>query len=290
MNPILLAATTVEELPELSQVAYKLLSGESGAQYLLDLISSILIITQADFNLVIRIYEFLIPIAYALAIIYFLMDLIDKFTLNGKNVSLEQYILCIFRFLLIYVLLDYGVELLRMICEIGNALVQYWLDNPIQVISTDTEDLLKQAKIAALDEGLLIQVAALLVGFVYSLLALVPTFLITLQAISRKMEIIIRGGFACMAIPDLMSEGKNSSAIRFIKKFAALLIHGSIMVLIVGLSAILSQNASLTTDESGKVVYDLFNIGTIIMPLLYSFASVGMLSASKAIVNEALGV
>ncbi len=284
MSSFILAAT-YDSLNSLQKMVFDLFYNESNVT--LELIKKYVYVTDFELTAMSQLYSYLLPIAYALVIFYFLVDLIDKMTLSGKNITLEQFLLSILRLILAYSVMEYGAELLGLLVGVGNVMAQYWVNNPIGTISGDLgTSVMEQAILdGAADMGFWSCLGALIMGTIVNILSAIPAILITLHAITRKFEIIIRGGFSCVALADIITEGKNSVAVRFMKKFAALMIHGSVMTMIVTLSIAL-QIASVTTDA---YVFEPDNLIVALNAVLYSFAAVGMISASKSIINEALG-
>lgn len=254
----------------------------------LNSLENFLKISSEDANMITAIMNYLIPLAYALIVIYFLIDIIEKSTSLGRSQPLDWYIGAFLKLIISISVIKYGYQIIGWACDLGNAGVNATLHGSLVNIASGGENSLEEylknleAEIKSL--GLLESIFMLLSASLVEILGVVASAMLILHTVSRKIEIIIRGGFSVLAFPDIFTQGLNSNCIRFIKKFAALTLQGMAFVLILKISEQLQMNYILNSFNQSGV-----GLLTAVTPILFTFAAIGMFSATKGVINDALG-
>ena len=86
--------------------------------------------------------------------------------------------------------------------------------------------------------------------------------------------------------------GPHSRGLSYVKKFFGICLYGFVMLLVVQIAGTLSASnmyaSILDGGSKGLVDGAMTNLSGLLNVALYNFAAVGMLSASKSILNDFL--
>ena len=247
-------------------------------------IQDLLIIKETVVDSISTVYNLLLPLGYALLIMYFILDLIDKYTIGGgRQMPVEQLFSCLMRLFVVCTIMSYGGDVLEKIIELGNAFVTA-VNGQFSEESSSVEVINKAIYDYYDNANMLEAILTFPIGLGMYIWKLVPNLMIIFHALQRQLEIVIRGGFAAISFPDILTEGKNSNGVKFLKRFTATLLHGGTMVIVITVA----QSLTMTTDVD-NFVFNPVNIFAIAAMVLNTFAAIGMLSTAKTIINEALG-
>lgn len=254
-----------------------------------------LLVTGTEVNIIAKIWDYLAPIGYAMLLLYFLLTIVQDVQGKVRDLDIKYWTITIMKFVCIDALIYLGPNLVIWGMQAGNGFIQYFYDNPVAGTPNDQSYVNYVNAITeyfANGEGKKFWVSAGLLVYAIILKAAntIPSFMILLHAASRKIEIILRGGLLCIAIPDMVMSGPHSRGISYIKKFFGTCLYGFVMLLVVQIAGALSAANVYSTIMDGAGLKEGFasNMGGLLNCALYNFAAVGMLSASKSIINDFL--
>lgn len=281
--------TTIDDLDFMQKFIYNAYSSGGG---LLDDVANHMTINATDISLINALWNFFLPLAYGLIAIFFLVDIVEKMTSAGgiRELDPKIFIGSLFKLLIAELALSYGKELVSTILELNN----YFIDKVIETnffVAVDAEgnntDILLEV---CADLNLMECLSCLIPALVNNIANAVINVAILLQAISKKLEIIILCAFSGVALSQFFSEGGRSPAVRYIKKFAVCAIHAGTIILIIKITdnlAAASFTKMATSDDWLNQMTGSFD--TILRSVLYKFAAIGSISVTKSIINDALG-
>ncbi|MCD7820189.1 MAG: type IV secretion system protein [Lachnospiraceae bacterium] len=235
-----------------------------------------------DCSLIETIYDMVLPLGYGFALLYFFLEFVDHAT-SGRGETDYKYMMWLFiKLVLVEEIIRHGKYLINVALEFGNWML--YKVSQIDFLATSLDGTDFQAEIiAAINElGFFQCLAHLPTALLCQIIMLNPAFMISLHAITRKLEIIIRCGCLPLALPNMFSEGTRSGGMRYLKKLLAVMLHGFMMYLIVAIAGSLSVSVHVSFEGLG--------IQSVLTTALYSFAAVGLISAGKTIVNDVFGV
>lgn len=253
-----------------------------------------LIVTDLEKNMIAQIWDYLAPIGYTMLLMYFLLTILQDVQGKVRDLDIKYWIMTIMKFVCVDALIYLGPNLVIWGMQLGNVFINYFFENPVATISG--EDSIKYINAVsdyfANGEGKKFWTSLSLLTYAYILKAAntIPNFMIALHAASRKIELVIRGGMLCVAIPDVVLSGLHSRGVSYIKKFFGVCLYGFVMLLVVQVAGSLASENVYSTLMDGENMAEGFatNLGGLLNCALYNFAAVGMLSASKSIINDFL--
>lgn len=232
-----------------------------------------------------RVYHALEFVAILLLIVYFLMDMSRIMVIQGQEFTAKSLAGSLVKLAIGMLIITEGWDLIINILMMNN-----WLLSLMETSSTGTNETLETLKrICDMVQswgimeciGMIVTLAFVQLG------AVAGGLIVTYQAISRKLELYLRGCFAPVAIADCY-EGVHSSGFRYIKKIIAIILWGGAMMIIVELNSSLSTGYMANLFESG--VEGLTSFSALAGLILFPLATGGMCGAAKQICNDALGV
>jgi len=305
-----------ESLNFFQQFIYNSYAGESASP--LGEVVETMKITSYDTRIIQVFYDFFMPAAYALVAIYFLIEFIEKVTSsNGfKDFDEKFYIIAAIKLLVADIALHYGSELISAFLNLNNylldAIFNLKVANAWNITAEDEQN--RQYTLNALYEvcsKLTILNAAphLMTALVNNIINAVVEGVLFLHAIQKRLEVILMSIFSGIALSLFFSESGRNGAIKYFKKFAACIVHAAAIIMI--MKIITSLNAGNTLDEIfslakaniaaaeqgvftkdfstalGEVIGGQFKV--VIHMGLYGFASIGLISVAKSIINDAFG-
>jgi len=232
-----------------------------------------------------RVYHALEFVAILLLIVYFLMDMSRIMVIQGQEFTAKSLAGSLVKLAIGMLIITEGWDLIINILMMNN-----WLLSLMETSATGTNETLETLKrICDMVQswgimeciGMIVTLAFVQLG------AVAGGLIVTYQAISRKLELYLRGCFAPVAIADCY-EGVHSSGFRYIKKIIAIILWGGAMMIIVELNSSLSTGYMASLFDSG--VEGLTSFSALAGLILFPLATGGMCGAAKQICNDALGV
>lgn len=224
------------------------------------------------------IYLAVTPVAIQLAIIYFLLELIDLST-SGK-LNFESITKGFLKLILTVFIIDNAFELLKYCAQFGDTLCDLIMENEqsyvFKNISTNNIGILSLWSMIG-------EIISLIPAFIKMIVLIIASKLIVY---GRIIELGTYLALSPLAFPSFVSQGFSGSAMKYIKKYAAICLQGCVIAItiIVGsrirdlsfvYSLSLGSGSFATGLGSGLIIY---------LCLLY------MLFQSRRISNEILGI
>jgi hypothetical protein len=130
-----------------------------------------------------------------------------------------------------------------------------------------------------------VAIAFLLCMMIFWIISQCIAVIFLYKAISWKIEVIVRAGVTPVILGDVW-EGKNSGAVRWLKKLAGCVMYGGLMLIIIQVgSDIMATNfGGVLTDpdtiaDTGHLLMDL--LGAIAGAFVIPVAEIGAMSAAK---------
>lgn len=249
-----------------------------------------------------ELWKYLAIAAMGMTIIYFLLEINQKFLYEGRDVTMKTFLIPFCKLFMAIVLLGHSAEITNNVLGFYNTTiktVEGWHVTVGGGVVTETEEEKKEkmekdkAEIrTAMGSISLLELIGLLpIALILWLIQLVLKFIWEYKAITFKLELLWRIGMTPIAFSDIYS-GQSSNAIRWLKAFIATAIYGAAFILIVEMgSAMLSGEwrtafLEMLNGEKGGMVHGFV---TLIKFIVIPFAELGVLGAVKQITKEAFG-
>ena len=223
-------------------------------------------------------YETFIPIAIELAIIYFLLELIENAT-SGKMTT-EVIVKGLMKLAFTVMIIQNAFELLKYIANFGDELCNALLAN-----ESNFSNNFVNASVASVNNGW---------EFIAKLLAIIPAaikwFILIICSkliiYGRSIELGVYLSLSPLAFPSIVSQGMDGDAFKYVKKYAAICLQGAIIALTVIVGTRINNSRVIPEVNMGSGEF-IANIGGgLIMYLCLLF----MLFQSRRISNEVMGV
>ncbi len=261
-------------------------------------ITGFLIIDQVDWNMAKGMYTYFLPLGIFMLVLYFLLDLSNQSINKVRDMDIKAMLFCFFKCGVGLVLLTYFPVIMGGLVNASNAMINAAVDGTLLGGATITENAgrkqLYDTILNYLTKAKFMDLLGLMLSAVILQLAqLVPELIILLQAISRKIMIIIRLGIAPFASVDIYNGFSNSKCLVYLKKLFVDLMYGMLMIAIIKIcfnletTHMVNMLASLDTSGGNAT---LPSTSMILETCLFGFASAGLVSSGKQLLNEALGV
>lgn len=185
------------------------------------------------------------PIALSLLCIYFMIGMVDKLT--SEHFTWDQAMRQFCMLLAGFALIDYGLDLMKLLFELGISLTQ-----EIHGSVTSDAGALSTEKLDALfkkfeDETKLTGLGFIdnIVRFGYLMIPWAISWIIgmvvTIVVYSRVIEIYARACFAPIAFSDFFQNGLHGGGWRYLKSFLAVALQGALILIITTIFAKLSH-------------------------------------------------
>lgn len=207
-------------------------------------------------------------VGIALIMLFFLIEIMDE--VQADNFNVEHLVKKLITLTIAIIVMKQGPTILQYISEFGDALID---DAAEASIAGDKNLYMAYSQIydgakfgAAAGLFSLIRILFALIGIMMQniftfLLMLVALLIAYLTAYSRFIEFLIRFAFAPIGIAQLVSGGSKGPGMRYIKKFASVVIQGAICTLAFGTVAIIQQNSGAISGMFGQFIVPITLIG-----------------------------
>ncbi len=225
-------------------------------------------------------YEVMEVVGLCLIFLFFLIDLLDE--VQADSFTIEHLIKKLLTLTVAIVVMEMGEEIFSLICEMGDTMLD---DAAAASAAGNTAALSKIANmfLALGGDGFFSSILLVIacVGFLIEnlvpyLLMLVAVLIAYLVGFSRFIEILVRFAFAPIGIAQLVSGGAKGPGMRYIKKFASVVLQGAVAVLAFGTVTIITQAAN--------------EINAIIASLLVPITLIGFLMKVGRVADDIMGV
>lgn len=254
--------------------------------------SDMLMITNTELSMIEQLWNVFLPLAYGVMLLLFLIGMMSDVQKQFRQLDGRFLLVQFLKLIAGQIFLYYGPYFIVGILTVGNYYLDYFVRNPIVSPAMADQSTMYNFYSTLIDAAndtkflacLMLNVQVLLI----EILSLLPTGAIMLAAISRRLTIVLRGGFSCIAMCDFFSDDRRPAAIEYLKKFAAVVFHGFVMLLVLQICQQMSlQQISDTLSKTSDI--DITDMSNAVSICLYQFAAVGVITASKQIIADALG-
>lgn len=333
MQSMLLAkATTFAELKGIQKILGFFMGTVLEGSSLNFMVVSVLTINQTDVAIIKNIWNLFGVLALGLSIIGFLFDLDQAIFMSHGNVTMHTFFMPFVKLACCLLFISNSGPIVSAVLNTNNWLVKE--ANGITMTGTGTTSSTYTYKDAAGNtvwssdwetpyegsyDGITMEVESsmpdtieselcetiesmnffeclfgCLVMLITWMLSFIPPLIMFYNGVVRKLEIILRVGFAPIAFADIYKL-QDSTAMRWVKKLLALGLYGMGMILVLKIALLLQASYLSSAFSSADVGSDgLGGIIGFLSPLLFSiiilFAQLGACNTIKQAANEALGV
>lgn len=218
------------------------------------------------------------PVAYCIAALFFLLALVDLGMSERMNFEM---------FIKFFAKLGVAIALIEnfaLFIEFGNSL-ETWLT---ELIGFDGEAYSGMSLLDLIDKsmpeswyGRMMDVAT---QHIYSVFMSIGFLFMLTFILARAMELTIRGGFMPIAFCLVTEEGWRGTALRYFKKYLALLAAGPTI------AVILQMGHALMTALQTINGFEPSLGGGLFISIAIIVAQVGMVKKSQDLLNDAFGV
>ena len=226
-------------------------------------------------------YQVMEVVGLCLIFLFFLIDLLDE--VQADSFTIEHLIKKLLTLTVAIIVMQMGEEIFSLICEMGDTLI----DDAAKAVGDGNVGALTRIYDTLMDlaeeDGLFSSIIAFLgclamlveqiVPYILMLVALIIAYLV---GFSRFIEILTRFAFAPIGIAQLVSGGAKGPGMRYIKKFASVVIQGAVAVLAFGTVTIISNAAA--------------GINAILASILVPITLIGFLMKIGRVADDIMGV
>ena len=217
----------------------------------------------------------LLPLAYVLIILYFLIDLMSL--LSTEMFNLERLFKSIIKLTLLFIVVQYLPEILSGVLQLCNVFTKKVnvLAKEIADNSADLDVLKSWAEKLDDDPFFLTKLKYFGEIVVYYILFLAVKFSVYTVLVSRILEIGIRAALMPLAIPDILTNGMHSEGYMYIKKFLAVCFYGAVVAFICVFY---------------NLAHEIPGLGVLLSRIVLSLTLMMLLKQSRGVVDNIFGV
>lgn len=228
----------------------------------------------------------LVPVAYCIALMFFLLALVDLGM--SERMTLDSFVKFFARLAVGIFMIDNCQNFLNL----GSAIAD-WMGNLINSNGSmgsgagsakNTFDMINSIMpddgFARLQNGATVAMA--------SAMQWIPLLLILTVLLSRLMEMCIRGALMPIAFSFVTEEGWRGTAIRYLKRYIALLAMGPLIKVVFEAGDWLTRGINASMAQNGALAAGAFFL-SIGVNCAIGLAEVGMIKKLQSVVSEAFG-
>lgn len=245
---------------------------------MIGVIKDTLLFTGGEISIVEGMLQALIPIAYCLMVLYFVLEIANIASRDITNISAEIYIKAFAKLIIAVLIIGNSYKIIIYGANLANGLTDLLLDTAESAANLPKLTSFIDVALRVDTSGLMdcLKSAMSVLSSITSILLIPFNFIViiilSVQCYSRKIEFLLRSLFLPMAIADIAGKGLESSGMRYLRKLVAVGFHGAG---IIGLAYIASELQRLSGGATDIVI---------------TLALLGSISLVKAAINEMMGV
>lgn len=270
-----------------------------------------LIVKQSEIALMQKLWEMVVPIGIALSLVYFLIEINRTLMLEGSNMTMKSIGNPLLKFGISFCFLQWGGYIISDFLNFGNWLL-YQVDGMNLAYSSETQTIADKMMDYTRNKSLMETLNSnapfwtlmmfLIIALISFFTSLIVCLLIEFKCIILKFEVLLRVGLSPIVIGDIY-DGKNSQAIRYLKKLLACFTYGAMMILIVKLGegivvATVGDSATslLTADADWSNILSMSWTGAVgafkslFFPVIVAIAEVASFGMAQRMSNDVWGV
>lgn len=256
-------------------------------------------ITDATIASISDVWDYFIMMGIGLTVVFFILDLNKRWGFEGQSLTLKTMMIPMLKLVIAVILMIKAGTIFSFICDFNNIFANA-LENMdfAKGIKMPTENGTAGdniMKVLGFWEKI-IMIFPLVIGFAVGIIC---NLVWAYKALIYKIELIVRVGFAPIALADIYS-GLNASAIKYIRGTLALVLYGGCLIILprvtlaVGAASLQDAMDTIAAMASGtdlsNGISNVFNVilqwfSVIICPI----AGIGLTGAAKTLTKEAMG-
>lgn len=234
-------------------------------------------------NFMANIYNWILPLAYSIIVLYFLIEVTDK--ASSSNYTLEMFLKSFIKLMIAEIIISHAMDIISVFIGFSN----WALDSSVNINISATANSTTTDYSEFNNLGFIEKVFMFIPMLITYLLSKIATVVIYIMVISTKIEIILRGGFMCLALSTISENGMKSSGIKYIKKFLGCMLYGASIILVLKITTYLQISSSTIAASGTGLALIMGWITSFFSSLIYPFAAVGAIAVSKTVLNDVLG-
>lgn len=264
--------------------------------------------------------QYLVPFGLAILIFMFFLSLMEKMSTTEVSFSIIGKMVC--QFLLLAAFMEIALDVALAITHFSNILSR-GIAGVVMIVKTKCPacgaqvpiDEYCSACLAPLSDTSIIGVVTemfygtptphwsgflagldefresfipIIILFVPWLVTIICEVLIKCIMLTRQIEIFVRAAFLPVALGDGYN-GLHSSGFRYAKSFLAICLQGSLIIIVLSISDVLSSSYLLNVQQGTFLGVDGV-MSLVIMPIIYRIAATGLIMKSFPLAKEICGV
>lgn len=245
---------------------------------MMGVVKDTLLFTQGEIGIINGLLPTVIPIAYCLMVLYFVLEIANIASRDITNISAEIYIKAFAKLIIAVLIIGNSYKLIIYGANLANGLTDMLLTAANSDLNLPALSGFAQIAASKDTDGIMAAIKMVL-GLFSGLinLILIPfnfivIIIISVQCYSRKIEFLLRSLFLPMAIADIAGKGLESSGMRYLRKLVAVGFHGGGIIGLTYVAGELQQVAGSGTD------------------IIIVLALLGSIGLVKTAINEMMGV
>lgn len=246
-----------------------------------------------DLDIAKQIWELLMPLGVGMAIVYFLIEMNHAVFMASNNWTMQTLISPILKFGVCIAVCQYGNRFVSKILGFGN-----WFVDKASGFSPNSFGLSRSLCEAIKALGFIECCLIFVIGILYVIVGYIISLIFLYKAISYKIEVLIRVAITPIVFGDVW-DGRNSNAVRWLKKLGGLVLYGGCFILIMRIGfeittgEVIKGMLSAKTSKPENVLEGVIKayevmasdiwglLKGIVMALVVPIAEIGALSAAK---------
>ena len=219
------------------------------------------------------------------AVIYFIMDLNRAAFMAASNWTMQSLISPMLKFGACMFVIQHGAEFVSNILGFGNWLITQVAEDMEAEAAVLNENEINMLK----DLNLGIAIAFLLCMLLMWIVSQVIQVIFLYKCIVYKIEMTIRCGVTPVVLGDVW-EGKNSGAVRWLKKLAGCAMYGAMFLVVIKVGMMMQENNFVGLDDDAFDFVDSPSnagvnawkaLGACVSMIVIPVAELGALGAAK---------
>lgn len=255
----------------------------------------------SDLELMYNLWNITKMLGTLMGIMYFLLEMNHAVFLAQSNWTMQSLMTPLLKFGIVICVINYGGTFIGNILGFGNYFLEqvgtYSIDNA--GLSQATCDIIKKL-------GFLEVIVMMIPIFVIVIVSYIVSLIFVYKAFAYKIEVMIRVAITPIVFGDVW-DGRNSHAIRWLKKLAGLMLYGGCFILVFRAGTMLLASDLLKTAQNSDSTTAMFStysslgmaksegvaLWMVVKGTLYGFlipiAEIGALSLAKNACMEVFG-
>lgn len=231
-------------------------------------------------------YPFFAGIGFCLCLIFFLMEVNKVMLMQGNDFTMKSLMSCFLKYGVCMMCIFGGTLIITGLLNINNAVINKMFSGSG---FGGQDDGVLSSLYEAIDNmkfGIFEGIAFILIMLVIALVSMIVMVIYWYQAISRKLEIILRCTFLGVSLGDIFN-GKDSNGIKNCRKILALGLYGGGLCLLLKIQFLMQEDMVVKSLNLNGTFVEM--IASILMLVVVPLAGAGMTGTLKTVCNDICG-